>query len=65
MQPTALGKKVSDEFTVPLCSVHHRELHQSGAEQDWWQKRGIDPVTMAQELWRASHPELKKKTASL
>jgi Rad52/22 family double-strand break repair protein len=65
MQPTALGKKVSDEFTVPLCSVHHRELHQSGAEQDWWQKRGIDPEKMAQELWRASHPELKKKTASL
>jgi hypothetical protein len=65
MQPTALGKKVSDEFVVPLCSVHHRELHQSGAERDWWQERGIDPVNVAQQLWRASHPELLKKTASL
>jgi hypothetical protein len=26
-QPRALGRKVSDEFTVPLCRVHHRELH--------------------------------------
>jgi len=65
MQPTALSKKVSDEFTVPLCSVHHRELHQSGAERDWWQKRGIDPVKLAQELWRASRPELRNKTALL
>ena len=26
-QLRALGRKVSDEFTVPLCRVHHRELH--------------------------------------
>jgi len=26
-QPVALGRKVSDEFTVPLCRGHHRELH--------------------------------------
>jgi hypothetical protein len=26
-QPRALGRKVSDEFTVPVCRVHHRELH--------------------------------------
>ena len=25
-QPRALGRKVSDEFTVPLCRIHHREL---------------------------------------
>ena len=24
-QPRALGRKVSDEFTVPLCRMHHRE----------------------------------------
>jgi hypothetical protein len=23
-QPNASGSKVSDEFTVPLCSLHHR-----------------------------------------
>ena len=29
-QSRGLGLKVSDEFTVPLCRAHHRELHQSG-----------------------------------
>src|ERR1700686_1932423 len=24
-QPRALGRKVSDEFTVPVCRLHHRE----------------------------------------
>ena len=24
LQPRALGRKASDEFTVPLCRVHHR-----------------------------------------
>ena len=23
----AMGRKVSDRFTVPLCRLHHRELH--------------------------------------
>ena len=54
MQPTALGRKVSDEFTVPLCSIHHRELHQTGAELLWWQAQGIDPEPVARELWRES-----------
>src|SRR6516165_407027 len=26
-QSPALGRKVSDEFTVPLCRGHHREVH--------------------------------------
>ena len=32
-QPRALGRRVSDEFTVPLCRVHHRELHRQGDER--------------------------------
>jgi hypothetical protein len=28
----ALGRKVSDEFTVPLYRVHHRDLHRGGEE---------------------------------
>src|SRR6516165_6860342 len=28
-QPRALGRRVSDEFTVPVCRIHHRELHRS------------------------------------
>ena len=35
-QPRALGVKVSDEFTVPLCRGHHRQLHQAGNEITWW-----------------------------
>src|SRR5262249_46381105 len=31
-QSRALGRRVSDEFTVPVCRVHHRELHRSGDE---------------------------------
>ena len=27
----AVGRKVSDEFTVPLCRGHHREVHRCGA----------------------------------
>jgi DNA recombination protein Rad52 len=52
-QPTALGRKVSDEFTVPLCSLHHRELHRHGDERAWWADRGIDALKVAEELWRA------------
>jgi hypothetical protein len=38
-QPRALGRKVSDEFTVPLCAVHHHELHARGNEGLGGQKR--------------------------
>src|SRR5947209_6659659 len=50
-QPPALGRKVSDEFTVPLCRVHHRELHRSRNETLWWKKLGIDPIKIAGQLW--------------
>jgi hypothetical protein len=51
MQPRGLGLKVSDEFTVPLCRVHHRAVHRTGREQSWWAAAGIDPATTAQRLW--------------
>src|SRR5262249_23448334 len=41
-QSPALGRKVSDEFTVPLCRGHHREVHRCGDEAGWWNKAGID-----------------------
>ncbi len=53
-QPRALGRKASDEFTVPLCLVHHREVHRLGNEQAWWQAAGIDPISIAQKLWNAT-----------
>ena len=51
MQPRGLGLKASDEFTVPLCRVHHRQAHHAGDERKWWESAGIDPVTMARSLW--------------
>ena len=53
-QPRALGRKVSDEFTVPLCRKHHDELHRAGNEQGWWANLGITPLPKADELWRTS-----------
>jgi len=52
MQPRALGRKVSDEFAVPLCRTHHREAHRAADERAWWEQVGIDPVKVARELWR-------------
>jgi len=52
VQPYALGRRVSDEFTVPLCRVHHRDLHRQGDEAAWWAKLSIDPVPLALKLWQ-------------
>jgi hypothetical protein len=54
MQPRALGRKVSDEFAVPLCRTHHRAAHRAGDERAWWEQVGIDPINVARELWRKS-----------
>jgi hypothetical protein len=50
-QPRALGRRVSDEYTVPLCRTHHRALHRRGDEVAWWASVNIDAVTLAHELW--------------
>ena len=50
-QPKGLALKVSDEFTVPLCAIHHSQNHATGDEKRWWQERKIDPLVVAQELW--------------
>jgi ERF superfamily len=55
-QPMALGRKVSDQFTVPLCRGHHRELHRTGDEAAWWRTAGVDPAVAARKLWRETHP---------
>jgi hypothetical protein len=52
LQPRALGRKVSDEFAVPLCRSHHRAVHRASDEQAWWKAAGIDPVEVARRLWR-------------
>jgi hypothetical protein len=55
-QSPALGRKVSDEFTIPLCRGHHREVHRCGDEAAWWNKFGIDPTAAARVLWLKTHP---------
>jgi ERF superfamily protein len=53
-QPRALNRKVSDEYTVPVCRVHHRELHRYGDEASWWAGVNMEPLPIALELWRRS-----------
>ena len=55
-QHRALGRKVSDEFIVPLCRGHHREAHRSGDEAAWWKNAGVDPARAARVLWLETHP---------
>jgi hypothetical protein len=55
-QSRALSRRASDEFTVPLCRGHHREVHRCGDEAGWWRHQGIDAVGVARALWLESHP---------
>jgi hypothetical protein len=45
-----MGRKVSDEFTVPLCR-HHRDNRSSGDEVAWWEMLAIDLVATSRMLW--------------
>ena len=54
-QPLAIGLKVSDEFTVPLCRGHHRQLHQAGNEVAWWETFKINALETAKHLWEQTH----------
>ena len=60
-QPRALGRRVSDEFIVPVCRVHHRELHRSGDEVAWWRKLNIDPLPVALRLWQ--HTRIRSRAS--
>ena len=55
-QSRGLGQKVSDEFTVPLCRAHHRELHRASKEVEWWARTGLEPTGIARQLWTETHP---------
>lgn len=63
-QPKGMSIKVSDEFTVPLCSTHHRELHQFGNEAAWWDRHGIEPTEIAKNLWGKSMLRFDPKAKS-
>jgi len=53
-QPKAMARKVSDEFTVPLCRRHHEQLHSQADERGWWDALDIDPLKAAADLWNES-----------
>jgi hypothetical protein len=54
-QPRAIGLKMSDEFTVPLCRGHHRQLHQTGDERAWWDNHRVNALEIARGLWEKTH----------
>ena len=60
-QPRTLARKVSDEFTVPLCRSHHQSLHRHGDERAWWTNLQISPLPIAKQLWDASPVHLAKE----
>lgn len=62
-QLRAMGRKTSDEFTVPLCRSHHRENHRTGQEEAWWKNWKIDPLQAAASLWRVSRKFKKQMSA--
>jgi DNA recombination protein Rad52 len=63
-QLRALGSKVSDEWTVPLCFTHHRSLHDAGNEELWWQVHAVDAKAEAERLWGQTHaPRLSPDVA--
>jgi hypothetical protein len=47
-----MGRRVSDEFAVPLCRTHHRAVHRHGDEVAWWTSAGIELAVTAQRLWQ-------------
>ena len=53
-EPRALGRKVSDQFTVPLCREHHQELHRHGDERAWWANVNVTPLEVARVLWEVT-----------
>ena len=58
-QPRAKGLKSGDQYTVPVCRMHHTggslSVHHDGDEAGWWQAKGVDPIAIARRLW-ASGP---------
>jgi hypothetical protein len=63
-QRRGLSQKVSDEFVVPLCALHHGELHQSGSERDWWKRYDVDPLPIAQSLWARTRQVISSEVTS-
>jgi hypothetical protein len=55
-----MGRKSSDELAVPLCAIHHRDLHDHGNEMEWWRAKNMDPLPIALRLWEESQSAKSK-----
>jgi hypothetical protein len=55
-----MGRKVSNEWVVPLCYIHRRALHVRGVEKAWWDQNKIDPIKEADQLWAKSQNDSRK-----
>jgi hypothetical protein len=62
-QSRGLGLKVSDEFTVPLCAIHHSENHTTGDERGWWRRHNMEPLAVARSLWEQSRKRGERSVA--
>jgi DNA recombination protein Rad52 len=64
-QSHGLSQKVSDEFVVPLCAIHHGELHRATVELEWWRHNGVDPLPIALELWKITRQGRSKEAEAV
>jgi hypothetical protein len=64
-QPRAIGRKVGDQFTVPLCRIHHRQVHECSDESAWWTDLEIDAIEIAKGLWEESRAKRAALVRSL
>jgi len=48
-----IGSKPHDRYVLPLCREDHDEQHRIG-EVKFWKDVGIDPLVMAERLYRVS-----------
>jgi len=61
MQPRARGLKSGDCWVIPICRRCHDAVENAGNELAWWERLGIDPVPLANELWMVSRAQLARQ----
>ena len=50
-EPKARGLKAGDNWTVPVCVMHHNAIHGAGNETRYWSRLDIYPIFEAKRLW--------------
>ena len=54
-----ISQKVSDYYTLPLCYLHHDQLHNTG-ERKFWKILDLNPVDLAKyffDLWEKGNKD--------